>query len=150
MRRNPRIDALNSRIYPRLNNGVYRAGFATTQAAYEEAFRDVFTELDLLEEDLAAGGPWLTGERFTEADIRLLVTLVRFDAAYHGLLKTNLRRIADYPALSAYLARTSALPGMRETVNIDHIKRGYYSIKRLNPVGIVPVGPALRWLSPEA
>jgi putative glutathione S-transferase len=145
-----RIDALNDRIYPRLNNGVYRAGFATTQAAYEEAFRDVFAELDTLEADLAAGGPFLTGDHFSEADIRLFVTLVRFDAAYHGLFKTNLRRIADYPALSAYQARCLAVPGVRETVSIDHIKRGYYSIRRLNPGGIVPVGPDLPGLDPVA
>lgn len=144
------IDALNDRIYPRLNNGVYRAGFATTQGAYEDAFADVFAELDTLEAELAAAGPWLMGESFTEADIRLFVTLVRFDAAYHGLFKTNLRRIADYPALSAYLARVLAVPGVRETVSIEHIKRGYYSIKRLNPTGIVPVGPDLPGLDPVA
>lgn len=139
------IDALNDRIYVRLNNGVYRAGFATTQAAYDEAFADVFAELDALEVHLAAGGPYLFGERFTETDIRLFVTLVRFDAAYHGLFKCNLRRISDYPALSAHLARVIALPGVRDTVSLDHIKRGYYSIKALNPGGIVPRGPALDW-----
>lgn len=139
------IDALNDRIYPRLNNGVYRAGFATTQLAYDEAFRDVFAQLDELEARLATGGPFLFGDRFTETDIRLFVTLVRFDAAYHGLFKCNLRRLADYPALSAYVARVIALPGVRETVSIDHIKRGYYSIKALNPTGIVPLGPHLDW-----
>ncbi|WP_323041074.1 glutathione S-transferase family protein [Gemmobacter sp.] len=139
------IEALNDRIYPRLNNGVYRAGFATTQLAYDEAFRDVFAQLDELEARLAAGGPFLFGDRFTETDIRLFVTLVRFDATYHGLFKCNLRRIADYPALSAYVARVIALPGVRETVSIDHIKRGYYSIKALNPTGIVPLGPHLDW-----
>ena len=144
----PAIDALNERIYPRLNNGVYRAGFATTQNAYEEAFRDVFAQLDELEAQLAQGGPFLMGAAFTEADIRLFVTLIRFDAAYYGLFKTNLRRIADYPALSAYLARVIALPGLRETVSIDHIKRGYYSIKKLNPTGIVPVGPDLPGIDP--
>ncbi|CAA0111672.1 Glutathionyl-hydroquinone reductase YqjG [Starkeya nomas] len=140
------IDALNAAIYPRLNNGVYRAGFATTQLAYEEAFADVFGMLDELEARLAAGGPFLLGEAVTEADIRLFVTLVRFDAAYNGLFKCNLRRLADYPALSAYLVRFLALPGVRGTVNVDHIKRGYYSIKALNPNRIVPVGPALDWL----
>ncbi|MFD2239358.1 glutathione S-transferase family protein [Aureimonas populi] len=145
-----RIDALNERIYPRLNNGVYRAGFATTQLAYEEAFADVFSMLDELEERLGGEGPFLFGERFTEADIRLFVTLVRFDAAYHGLFKCNLRRLADYPALSAYLARVLAVPGVRGTVDIDHIKRGYYSIKALNPTGIVPVGPDLPGLDPVA
>jgi putative glutathione S-transferase len=135
------IDELNDEIYPSLNNGVYRAGFATTQAAYEEAFRGVFAMLDTLEARLADGRAFLTGPRFTEADIRLFVTLVRFDAAYHGLFKCNLRRIADYPALSAYTARVLALPGVAETVNLDHIKRGYYSIEALNPSGIVPAGP---------
>ena len=138
-----KIDALNARIYPRLNNGVYRAGFATTQAAYEEAFHDVFAMLDELEGRLGDGRDFLLGDRFTEADVRLFVTLVRFDAAYHGLFKCNLRRISDYPALSAYQARILAIPGVRDTVSIDHIKRGYYSIKALNPTGIVPVGPAL-------
>lgn len=137
------IDALNARIYPALNNGVYRAGFATTQEAYEEAFAGVFAMLDELEEKLGDGRDFLSGERFTEADIRLFVTLVRFDAAYYGLFKCNLRRIADYPALSAYTARVLAIPGIRETVNIDHIKKGYYSVKALNPTGIVPVGPEL-------
>lgn len=137
------IDALNARIYPRLNNGVYRAGFATTQQAYEEAFHDVFSMLDELETRLSAGSKFLIGDRFTEADIRLFVTLVRFDVAYHGLFKCNLRRIADYPRLSGYMDRILAVPGVRETVNIDHIKRGYYSIKALNPNGIVPLGPTL-------
>ena len=142
------IDAINAEIYPSLNNGVYRTGFATTQVAYEEAFRDVFGMLDALDARLANGGPFLFGERFTEVDIRLFVTLARFDAAYYGLFKCNLRRIADYRALSAYLARVLAIPGIRETVNIDHIKRGYYSIKALNPTGIVPVGPDLSGLDP--
>ena len=140
------IEALNARIYPALNNGVYRAGFATTQQAYEEAFVQVFAMLDELEQRLGDGRDFLSGERFTEADIRLFVTLVRFDPAYHGLFKCNLRRLADYPALSAYLARVLAIPGVRETVNVDHIKRGYYSVKALNPTGIVPLGPELAWL----
>jgi putative glutathione S-transferase len=138
----PEIDALNDRIYPRLNNGVYRAGFATTQEAYEEAFQDVFGMLDELEERLDSKA-FLFGDCLTETDIRLFVTLVRFDAAYHGLFKCNLRRIADYPNLSAHLERMLALPSVASTVNIDHIKRGYYSIKSLNPTGIVPLGPAL-------
>ncbi|SFU21961.1 glutathione S-transferase family protein [Mesorhizobium sp. YR577] len=137
-----RIDALNDEIYPSLNNGVYRAGFATTPEAYEEAFAGVFGMLDKLE-ILLDGSAFLFGERLTETDIRLFVTLVRFDAAYHGLFKCNLRRIADYPNLSAYLHRMLSVPGIAETVNIDHIKCGYYSIQSLNPTGIVPVGPTL-------
>lgn len=137
------IDALNDRIYSRLNNGVYRAGFATTQLAYEEAFHDVFAMLDELEQRLADGRRFLFGEFFTESDIRLFVTLIRFDPAYYGLFKCNLRRIADYPGLHGYLGRVLAFPGVQDTVNIDHIKRGYYSIEALNPTGIVPIGPEL-------
>lgn len=133
------IDALNAEVYDRLNNGVYKAGFASSQAAYDEAVAGVFQMLDRLEDSLT--GDYLFGQRFTEADIRLFVTLIRFDAAYHGLFKTNIRRIADYPRLSAYMARVLRLPGVRDTVNLDHIKAGYYSIKALNPNGIVPVGP---------
>jgi putative glutathione S-transferase len=136
------IDALNDRIYPGLNNGVYRAGFATTQEAYEEAFHNVFEVLDELEARLA-NQAYLFGGQITETDIRLFVTLVRFDLAYHGLFKCNLRRVADYPHLSSYLKRMLAIPAVAGTVNIDHIKRGYYTIKALNPNGIVPVGPAL-------
>jgi putative glutathione S-transferase len=137
------IDALAGELYDQLNNGVYKAGFATTQAAHEEAVAGVFAMLDKLEARLSDGREYLFGERLTEADIRLFVTLVRFDAAYHGLFKCNLRRLADYPRLSDYLVRVLALPGIAETVSIDHIKQGYYSIKALNPSGIVPVGPAL-------
>ena len=133
------IDALNGEVYDRLNNGVYKAGFASSQGAYDEAVAGVFQMLDRLEERLT--GDYLFGPRFTEADIRLFVTLIRFDAAYHGLFKTNLRRVADYPRLSSYMERVLRLPGVRETVNLDHIKAGYYSIKALNPSGIVPVGP---------
>ena len=136
------IDALNDRVYPCLNNGVYRAGFATTQAAYEEACREVFGMLDELEQHLT-GKAFLFGDRLTETDIRLFVTLVRFDAAYHGLFKCNLRRIADYLNLTSHLERMLHMPGVAATVNIDHIKRGYYSIKSLNPTGIVPIGPQL-------
>lgn len=142
------IDALNADIYPRLNNGVYRAGFATTQIAYEEAFDDVFSMLDILEARLGKHGPFLLGDTLTEADIRLFVTLVRFDAAYHGLFKCNLRRLADYTALSAYMAAMLAVPGIAETVSIEHIKAGYYSVKALNPNGIVPKGPDLPGLAP--
>ena len=134
------IDALNPRIYAQLNNGVYKAGFAGTQAAYDEAAAGVFDMLDELEERLS--GDYLFGSRLTETDIRTFVTLIRFDAAYHGLFKLNRKRIADYPRLSAYMARILNLPGVRETVNMDHITRGYYAIKALNPSGIRPIGPA--------
>jgi putative glutathione S-transferase len=140
------IDKLNDRIYPALNNGVYRAGFATTQLAYEEAFRDVFSALDELEARFQ-GRELLVGDGITETDIRAFVTLVRFDVAYNGLFKCNLRRLADYPALSAYLLRILAIPGVRDTVNIDHIKRGYYSMLALNPSGIVPLGPEIPGLT---
>lgn len=131
---------MNDSIYPKLNNGVYRCGFASTQSAYEDAYHGVFEMLDQLEERLASG-PFLFGDALTDADIRLFVTLVRFDAAYHGLFKANKRRIADYPNLSACLTRLLAIPALRDTVNISHIKRGYYSVKALNPNGIVPLGP---------
>ncbi len=133
------IDALAPVIYERLNNGVYRAGFATTQAAYDEAVAGVFETLDMLEERLT--GDYLFGDHITEADIRTFVTLIRFDAAYHGIFKTNWRQIADYPRLSAYMARILHLPGMIETVDMDHITAGYYSIEKLNPLGLRPVGP---------
>ncbi len=139
------IEALNDRIYPGLNNGVYRAGFATTQEAYDEAFALVFDTLGWLEGLMADGRKWLLGEDFTEADIRTFVTLVRFDAAYHGIFKCNLRRLSDLPALQAYMERVLALPGVAETVKISHIKRGYSSIRALNPNGIVPLGPDLPW-----
>ena len=107
----------------------------------------MFSMLDILEARLSQDGAFLLGDALTEADIRLFVTLVRFDAAYHGLFKCNLRRLADYPALSAYLAAMLAVPGVAETVSIEHIKAGYYSIKTLNPNGIVPKGPDLPGLA---
>ena len=133
------IDALNPRIYDGLNNGVYKAGFAGTQAAYDEAVEGVFATLAELEARLTGG--YLFGERLTETDIRTFVTLIRFDAAYHGIFKVNRRQIADYPRLSAYMERILRLPGVAGTVNLDHINAGYYSIKALNPSGIVPAGP---------
>ena len=135
------IDALNAKVYAKLNNGVYRAGFAAEQAAYEEAFADVFATLDTLEARLAAQGPFLFGERLTEADIRVFVTLARFDAVYHGLFKCNLRKITDYANLNTFMWRVYKVPGVAETVNIDHIKRNYYSNRAANPSGIVPLGP---------
>lgn len=137
------IDALNGEIYPNLNNGVYRAGFATTPESYLEAYSGVFTQLDALELRLSDGRPFLLGDDFTEADIRLFVTLIRFDAAYHGIFKCNRNRLSEFFRLNAYLKRVLDIPGIRDTVNIDHIKQGYYSIKALNPNMIVPAGPDL-------
>ena len=134
------IDAFAPRLYDLFNNGVYKAGFASTQAAYDEAAAGVFTLLDELEAMLE--GDFLLGNRLTELDIRAFVTAIRFDAAYHGLFKTNLRQVADYPRISAWLARMLRQPGIRETVNMDHIIAGYYSIKALNPKGIRPAAPA--------
>ncbi len=133
---------MNERIYPAVNNGVYRAGFATSQQAYEEAFDDVFAELDRLEQLLGANR-YLVGEYLTEADIRLFTTLIRFDAVYHGHFKCNLRRIADYPNLSNWLREIYQWPGVAETVDFQHIKNHYYgSHKTINPTGIVPKGTA--------
>jgi putative glutathione S-transferase len=141
------IDALNERIYGTVNNGVYKAGFATTQAAYEEALGPLFETLDWLEERLAAQS-FLAGEAITEADWRLFTTLVRFDAVYVGHFKCNIRRIADYPRLSAYLRRLLAVEGVAQTVDFGHIKRHYYESHRgINPTGIVPVGPDLSELT---
>jgi putative glutathione S-transferase len=142
------IDALNDAIYPSVNNGVYRSGFATTQESYTEACSQLFAMLDSLETRLGDGRAYLFGDRLTETDIRLFVTLVRFDAAYHGLFKCNVRRIVDYPALHGFMMHMLEVPGIRETVSIDHIKRGYYSILALNPTGIVPIGPDLPGLAP--
>jgi len=137
------IDALNARIYDTLNNGVYKAGFATTQAAYEETVAPLFDTLDFLEERLGQGR-FLCGEALTEADIRLFTTLVRFDVVYHGHFKCNLRRIVDYRNLWAYTRDLYQIPGVAETVNFLHIKRHYYqSHKSINPSGIVPSGPLL-------
>jgi putative glutathione S-transferase len=135
------IDRLNNEIYVKLNNGVYRAGFATTQESYEDAYQDVFDMLGILEQRLSDQRHFLCGEQLTEADIRLFVTLIRFDVAYHGLFKCNLCQLRDYRLLTLYVKRMLAVPGIRETVNIEHIKQGYYSIKALNPKGIVPKGP---------
>jgi putative glutathione S-transferase len=144
----PTIDAWNARIYDDVNNGVYKAGFAKTQAAYEAAFDRLFAALDELEAHLATHR-YLAGEWLTEADFRLFVTLIRFDAAYHGAFKCNLRRIVDYPALSNYLRELYQYPGIAETVNIDHIKTGYYSLRHINPTMIVPKGPALDFGAPH-
>ena len=134
------IDSLNARIYDELNNGVYKAGFTKSQESYEEAVNGVFAMLDELEQRLD-GQHYLLGDHLTETDIRTFVTLIRFDVAYYGLFKTNHKQIADYPNLSAYMERILRLPGVMDTVSIDHITAGYYSIKDLNPAGIRPTGP---------
>ncbi len=137
------IDTLNKRIYHTVNNGVYKAGFAGTQAAYEEAVTALFETLDDLD-DLLASRRFLTGARITEADWRLFTTLLRFDPVYVGHFKCNIRRIADYPNLSGFLRELYQWPGVRETVDLDAIKGHYYrSHLSINPKGIVPVGPAL-------
>lgn len=135
------IDSLNERIYPAVNNGVYRAGFATSQQAYESAFDDVFAELDHLEQHLGSHR-YLAGEYLTEADVRLFTTLIRFDAVYYSHFKCNLRRIADYGNLSNWLREMYQWPGVAETVDFEHIKGHYYASHRtINPTGIVPKGP---------
>ncbi len=137
------IDTLNARIYDTVNNGVYKAGFATTQEAYEEAVAPLFETLDWLDSRLSRRR-YLTGDAVTEADWRLFTTLVRFDAVYVGHFKCNLRRIADYPHLGPYLRELYQWPGIAETVNLAHIKNHYYaSHATINPTGVVPVGPAL-------
>jgi glutathionyl-hydroquinone reductase len=143
------IDQLNAKIYPAVNNGVYRAGFATTQEAYEEGFREVFVMLDELEEILSRNR-YLTGGRVTEADWRLFTTLLRFDPVYFGHFKCNLHRIADYPNLSNYVRDLYQVPGVAETVDIPHIKKHYYgSHETINPTRIVPVGPDVDYSVPH-
>ncbi len=137
------IDALNTELYDALNNGVYKAGFASSQFAYEEANEQVFAMLGHLEDRLSDGRTFLLGSEITECDLRAFVTLIRFDIAYVGLFKTNRRQIADYPKLQQFLKTVLNIPGIRDTVRIDHIKAGYYSIKSLNPNGLVPTGPDL-------
>lgn len=135
------IDVVNALVYDHVNNGVYKAGFATSQAAYEAAVVPLFETLDLLDHRLAAQR-YLTGDDMTEADIRLVTTLLRFDIVYVGHFKCNIRRIADYPALSAYLADLLALDAIASTFRPDHIKNHYYqSHLWINPTGVVPVGP---------
>jgi len=143
------IDRINALVYPAVNNGVYRAGFATTQAAYEEAFGELFAALDTLEQRLSRQR-YLVGDHITEADWRLFTTLVRFDPVYVGHFKCNLRRIADYPNLSNYLRDLYQVPGVAGTVNLHHIKAHYYGSHRtINPTGIVPAGPELDYNAPH-
>jgi putative glutathione S-transferase len=143
------IDRVNALVYENVNNGVYRAGFATAQEAYEEAFRALFRVLDELERRLARQR-YLAGRDITEADWRLFTTLVRFDAVYYSHFKCNLRRIIDYPNLSNYLRDLYQQESVAATVNMDHIKRHYYGSQRhVNPTGIVPLGPQLDFLAPH-
>ncbi len=142
------IDHWNAFIYPAVNNGVYRAGFATTQAAYDAAVTELFDALDTLDAHLAAHR-YLAGEYCTEADWRLFTTLVRFDIAYYGAFNCNLRRIADYPALSGYLRELYQWPGIAGTVKFDDIKRGYYSLRNVTLHGIVPIGPTVDLTAPH-
>ncbi|GGD28103.1 glutathione S-transferase family protein [Aureimonas glaciei] len=137
----PEIDAVNARVYDRINNGVYKCGFATTQEAYEAPFHVLFSELDALDA-LLAGQRYLVGNTITEADWRLFTTLIRFDAVYHGHFKCNARQIADYPNLFPYMLDLYQQPGIAETVNFEHIKGHYYqSHTMINPTAIVPLGP---------
>ncbi len=143
------IDAINELIYTDVNNGVYKAGFATSQEAYETAVIALFQRLDWLEERLAQQR-FLVGSQLTEADIRLFPTLVRFDAVYFGHFKCNLRRLVDYPNLWAYARDLYQRVGFGDTVNFDHIKRHYYMThERLNPARIVPLGPIVDWYEPH-
>jgi putative glutathione S-transferase len=143
------IGAVNEAVYDRVNNGVYKAGFATGQSVYEKEVAALFEELDRLEERLGRQR-YLAGARITEADWRLFTTLIRFDAVYHGHFKCNLRRIADYPNLSNYMRELYQVPGVAGTVNMYHIKQHYYgSHKTINPTGIVPAGPIEDFAAPH-
>ncbi|MQY03376.1 glutathione S-transferase family protein [Actinomadura macrotermitis] len=139
------IDELNALVYATVNNGVYKAGFATAQAAYEEAVTALFASLDALEERLA-GRRFLFGDDLTESDVRLYPTLARFDTVYHAHFKCNLRRLADYPNLWRYARDLHAIPAFGETTDLDQIKRHYYATQRnVNPSGVVPLGPKIDW-----
>ncbi|BES85684.1 glutathione-dependent reductase [Pectobacterium araliae] len=142
------IDRWNETVYHNVNNGVYKTGFAKTQEHYNDAVTTLFTTLDELDAHLGSHR-YILGDTLTEADWRLFVTLIRFDVAYHGAFKCNLKRIADYPNLSNYLRELYQWPGIAETVNIDHIKAGYYGIAWLNPTQIVPVGPQVDLYQPH-
>jgi putative glutathione S-transferase len=143
------IDETNTFVYDAINNGVYRCGFAKTQAAYEQSFRNLFAALDSLEQRLGRQR-YLVGDRFTEADLRLFPTLVRFDAVYYSHFKCNLRRLADYHNLSNYTREIYQMPGVAETVDIPRIKLGYYGgMRNLNPSGIIPLGTELDFSAPH-
>ncbi len=139
------IDHINEFIYDKVNNGVYKTGFATEQSVYEKELQNLFSGLDQLENRLASQD-WLVGDRLTEADIRLFTTLVRFDPVYFGHFKCNLKRLVNYPNLWEYTKRIYNLPGIADTVDFDHIKTHYYgSHKTINPNGIIPTGPEIDW-----
>ena len=143
------IDETNVFVYDTINNGVYRCGFARTQQAYEQSFHQLFAALDSLEQRLARQR-YLVGDRFTEADLRLFPTLVRFDAVYYSHFKCNLRRLADYHNLSNYTREIYQMRGVAETVDIAFIKLGYYGgMRNLNPSGIIPLGPELDFAAPH-
>ena len=143
------IDEINAQVYDSINNGVYKAGFATTQAAYEQAVYPLFEMLDRLEERLSQQR-YLAGDQVTEADWRLFTTLIRFDAVYHGHFKCNLRRIVDYPNLWDYVRELYQWPGVADTVSMVHIKGHYYaSHTMINPTGVIPVGPVLNLQKPH-
>ena len=143
------IDAVNARVYATVNNGVYRAGFATAQAAYDEAVRELFESLDWLEARLARQR-YVAGSVITEADWRLLTTLLRFDPVYHTHFKCNLRRLVDYPNLWSYTRELYQVPGVAPTVRLDHIKKHYWGSHRtINPSGLVPIGPAIDYAAPH-
>lgn len=143
------IDRVNAFVYDRVNNGVYKAGFATRQDAYEEAVSDLFEALDQLEERLSRQ-PFLAGDRITEADWRLFPTLVRFDPVYVSHFKCNLRRLADYPNLWAYTCQLYQVEDVAATVNLDHIKRHYFtSHPMINPTRVIPIGPAVDYSAPH-
>jgi len=145
----PQIDEINKLTYEKINNGVYRSGFAKTQAAYEEACRALFDALDKCEAILSRQR-YLVGERLTEADWRLFPTLVRFDPVYNGHFKCNIRRLADYPNLSNYTRELYQVPGIAETIDIAGIKAGYYGgMPQVNPTGIVPLGPEVNFAAPH-
>ncbi|MDH3978344.1 MAG: glutathione S-transferase family protein [Gammaproteobacteria bacterium] len=144
------IDAMNDFIYPNINNGVYRAGFATSQKAYEEACDELFAALDRLEEKLEKSR-YLTGTQITEADWRLFTTLLRFDPVYYAHFKTNLRQLRDYPNLWGYVCELYQIPGIAETVDIEYTKQHYYqSQTTINPTGIVPKGPLINFDEPHS
>ena len=145
----PEIDSVNALIYEDVNNGVYKAGFAASQSAYEAAVLPLFARLDWIEDRLGSRR-YLIGEEITEADIRLFTTLVRFDAVYFGHFKCNLRRVVDYANLWRYARDLYQRPGFGDTVNFDHIKRHYYMTHdQLNPTRIVPLGPIVDWQAPH-